>query len=736
MRKRWLGIFALCALAVLGIPAGAPHVEAAAPPPAPAADNFVVVQFASGVSAQAQRADGKGPSLEQQGFRQLPVPPGKTTAQFLSELKARPDVISAERDPVVQAAEIPDDPLYGRNQDAYLSQISAPAAWNLSTGNGKVVVAVLDSGLDTAHPDFAGRIWTNPNDAYSDGVDHDGNGCANDFNGCRFVTYTSFNRDACNYNSSAATGDIRDDSGTPQSPGAHGTFVSGIIGAAGNNGIGVSGVAWNIKLMPIKVLDCGSGLGHKPSGLMSDVAKGIDYARLMGANIINLSLSSYLPEDNTKQLRTAIQQAQDAGIIIVVAAGNITDASQPGPGYPGAYTEFPNLITVGASNQNNGNTWASFSTYGPALDFAAPGDRGIVSTLRSDLGAGLYASSDGGGTSYATPMVSGMFALMMSRNTRLSAADLIQIARDTATPAAPAPHGQNWAGAGIINIGAAVARVPMLLTGSALRDWKDVAAGTDIRATIDGNNCGATTTLASGAISIYTLRVKTAAEIPGCGQPGKTVQLSIAGATAQQTMIWGGRDVVLGKSMDINSVSPPPGAVVVQTLNGGWSNIANFDGPGTLPTAFSNLPAPWTAAYHWDTALSSLGTIPGAFERYLPGAPTYVNNWTQVQLYDTYWVNAPATNIASVNPNPQPGRVIPLNIGWNNFAYTGTSKEVKNALQEVAGKYTEVLQYDNASRTWLIHAPGQPRYLQDFNGLFKLKVYWIYMTQPGAITMS
>lgn len=735
MRLRWLGIFALCIVVSSGGAAAGRRAEAQAPP-TNTPDEYVIVQYASAVSAQGLRAGGASPSLEDQGFRAVPVPKGQTKAQYLASLKADPNILSASDDAKVYAADIPDDPYYLPYQAAYLSQIGLPAAWDLTTGSNQIIVAVLDSGIDLSHPDFAGRLWENPNDAFSDGIDHDNNGCINDRYGCRFINLTTQRANVCHYGDGYPTATPPPGSGAVQddAPNGHGTAVAGLIGAAGNNNLGVAGVAWNVRLMTVKVLDCGSDATGLPNGDIFNVAQGIDYARRMGARIINLSLSSSNPLSDTPAIRAAIQAAQNDGVIIVTAAGNYGDQPQPGPGYPGAYDNYPNLLTIGAADQNNGMQWAPFSSYGPALDFAAPGGTGMVSTGRS--GAGSYVTL-GKGTSYATPLVSGMFALMMSRNSRLAAADYIQIARDTATPAAPAPHGLNWAGSGIINVGAAVARVPMTISGTAMRDWKTVPAGTEVRATIDGNDCGATTTAAIGQNSPFTIRVRSNAEQPGCGAPGKIVQLSVAGAAAQPSIPWGAKNQNLGLiNRDVSSVSPPPGAVVVQTLNGSWSNIAEFEPGGSLPTALGSLPTPWTSVYHWNATAAAFDGGTGAFDHFLKNVPAYVNSWTSIQTYDTFWVDAPASNIASLNPNPQPGRVLALKKGWNNFVYTGTSSKVSDALAAIGGNYTEVLQYDNASRTWLVHIPGQPSYLQDFGGLFKLKVYWIYMTADGSITMN
>lgn len=737
MHKRWLGIVALC---LVGAVAGRSQAGIAAPA-APPPDEYVVVQFAGGADYQQLRAEGApSPTLEEQGFRQLAVPKGMTRDHYLAELRARPDIRSAEPDPDVYATSVPNDP-YFVNQASYLTQIGVPTAWDLATGSNTVVIATLDTGLDLAHPDFAGRLWENLADAGTDGIDRDGNGCVNDRYGCRFVDIDSANVAGCGYTSSAATGAVMDDHGKSATDlqHSHGTVVAGIAGAAGNNGVGVTGIAWNVKLMTVKVLDCGPG-PRGPHGYMSRVAQGLQYAVRMGANIINLSLASDSPNDDIAPMRAALQMAQDAGVIVVAAAGNHGPGDPVGVGYPAAYTEFSNLIAVAAADNKSGMTWATYSNYGPAVDFAAPAS-GIVSTARTDLGLGnpYVSTGDTGGTSVATPFVTGMFALMMSRNSRLGAATYIQIARDTATFAPPAPHGQPWAGSGIINVGAAVARVPMSINGSALRDWRDIAGGVEVKATIDGQECGKTATQLFLQQSRYDLRVKSDAELSGCGAPGKTVQLSIGGVSAQPAFTWGGQNQDLAfANRDISTVSPPPGAVVVQTLNGHWSNIAHLDPGGSLPGSVSGLPTPWSTIYKWDPAKLSLEKL-GAYARFVLDAPSYVNDYPTAQTYDAYWVNAPAANPASINPNPPPGRTITLQPGWNNFTYTGNSREVSDALSTIAGEYTEVLHYDNAGERWLAYTPGLSaagRFLNDFGGLFKLQVYWVYMTEPATLTMN
>lgn len=733
MRARWLALAAFVVAVGAGAAPGRLVVRAA--PEAP--QEYVVVQFDTGYSIERLGPDGLPPTLAELGYRPLAVPAGMTSAEFLAELRSRPDVVSAVADVSVSAASIPNDQLYS-NQASYLSQLNLPAAWDLATGSNQVIVAVLDSGLDVTHPEFAGRLWENPLDNGSDGIDRDGNGCVNDRYGCRIINFDKSRETRCGYKNSDHTGAISDDHGDASEIGSHGTLVSGVIGAAGNNGVGVTGVAWNVRLMTVKVLDCGTNVDGSPRGDMFNVAEGIQYAIRNGARIINLSLATTAGSQlgDIPFLRDMLQLAQNNGVIVVAAAGNHSvGAAEVGTGYPAAYTQFPSLIAVGASDNLNGNVWASYSNYGPAVDFAAPGNR-IVSTARSNLGLSNPYAEAFGGTSFSTPLVSGMFALMMSRNSRLSAAEYIQIARDTATPAAPAPHGQNWAGAGIINIGAAVARVPMLLSGAPLRDWRDVPPGTQIDVTVDGKVCGSTVADAFGRLSRYSVRVKTDAELTGCGLPGRTVQVFVGGAAAVPTFTWGGLNEDLGLvNRDVSAVSPPPGAVVVQTLNGSWSNIAQLEPTGQLPEAAASLPTPWNAIFKWDP-LKKLLDMPGAYRRFLRGAPSYASDLPTLAQYDAYWVDAPAQNPASLNPFPQPGRTIELHPGWNNFTYTGNARAVADALGTISGKYTQVLQFDNATSTWLSYLPGQPRYLNDFGGLFTLKVYWVLMTADATLTMN
>ena len=178
-------------------------------------------------------------------------------------LEEQPGVLSAVADAPVRATAGPNDLFYRGVQSPYLEPVGAPAGWDITTNAEAIVVAVLDTGIDLSHEDLAPNLWQNLNDADNDGVDDDNNGCIDDRYGCRFINLTPKRTRECGYDSSTPTGDVWDDHGSPDEPdglpyyGSHGTAVAGIIGARGNNSVGIAGVAWRVRLMTLKVLDCG-----------------------------------------------------------------------------------------------------------------------------------------------------------------------------------------------------------------------------------------------------------------------------------------------------------------------------------------------------------------------------------------------------------------------------------------------------------------------------------------------
>ena len=690
----------------------------------PAADQWVSVRIAGGLEGDA--------SLEARGYRQLPVPEGTTAAAYSAWLEQQPGILSASPDAIVSAAAGPND-IYYRAQQLYLDPIGAPVGWDITTDAEEIVVAVLDTGTDLRHRDLIRNLWQNPNDADNDGIDDDNNGCIDDRYGCRFLNLTPNRIRECGYTSGTPNGDVRDDHGSAETLGSHGTSVAGIIGARGNNHTGITGVAWRVRLMTLKVLDCGPG-GGTPIGEMSNVARAIDYARRMGADIINLSLASGPGDPNADipELRQAIEDALAEGLIIVAAAGN---HGARGVGFPAAYAQYPNVIGVGASDPSNNNTWADYSSYGGGVDVAAPGgvdEARVVSTVRSDLISNPYGHLPPA-TSYAAPIVTGLFALAMARNPGLSMEEYIAIVQESATPPAPAPHGGNWAGAGVINIRAALERVPMTLSGPVLQDWVRPPAGTPVLALVDGVECGATETETLNGAAYYSLRIAGENEIAGCGAVGREVEIRIGDLPAPELLPWGAANEAIAlEEFSLNGIELPPGVVVVQELGEGWSQAAYLRPTASLPEAASGFPADWTAVAVWDAHAGDGGAI----LLYYPEAPDQAQTLTELAQYDAFWVYSEGGAIAAPTPESLPLREVALAAGWNAVVYTGQPRSVADALADIDGLYDQVLRYDNATGLWSSYLPGSAPQLNDFGGLYPFRVYWIRMTAPGTLVME
>lgn len=258
------------------------------------------------------------------------------------------------------------------------SMIHAPEVWNTGyTGEG-VVVAVLDSGVDYTHPDLINNIWQNTTEIPNNGIDDDRNGFVDDLTGWDFVSLDN----------------------TPMDEKKHGTHVAGII-AGENNNIGVTGIAYDAKIMPIRILD------ENGTGSINNFVKGIHYAVDNGANIINISMATSQPDS---QLQDAIEYAEGKGVLVVMAAGN-NGASEPE--YPAKYAQ--NLgIAVGALALNGRIATASNRAGETPLNYLVAPGVNIYSTVPDNQYKKLS------GTSMATPFVAGVAALMLSANHSLT----------------------------------------------------------------------------------------------------------------------------------------------------------------------------------------------------------------------------------------------------------------------------------------------------------------------------
>ncbi|MHC4573778.1 MAG: S8 family serine peptidase [Planctomycetota bacterium] len=278
------------------------------------------------------------------------------------------------------------------------ADIDAPEAWDIGTGSQDIVVAVIDTGVDYTHVDLAANMWVNEAEYYgTPGVDDDGNGYVDDIYGY----------------------DFRNNDGDPMDDHFHGTHCAGTVGAVGNNGEGVAGVCWNVRIMAVKFLSSGG------SGTTEDAISSVEYTTLMGAN---LSSNSWGGGGYSQGLKDAIDAGGAAGMLFVAAAGNDNENTDEHPHYPSSY-DCESVISVMSTNHNDSKS--GFSNYGPvSVDLGAPGS----DILSCKLGGGYHYLS---GTSMATPHVAGASALVWSMNTMLSNSEVKDILLRTVDPILP-----------------------------------------------------------------------------------------------------------------------------------------------------------------------------------------------------------------------------------------------------------------------------------------------------------
>ena len=339
-------------------------------------------------SVLKKRGSRKKKAFSTFGWESWDPPPGVSEHAFASSLRSLPGIREVQLPARFRLCDtLPDDPDFSTWQWPLHSlthpdsDMDAPEAWDVTTGTARIVIAVMDTGIDFTHPDLEHNLWINPLEIPGNGTDDDGNGFADDTLGWDFPNNTNLPYDAI----------------------GHGSHVSGIIGASGNNREGICGVCWDVSILTVKVFE------DRETG-EELILSGFDY--ILGLeqkpHAINASWGGavYSPA-----LRDAIEKCGERGILVVASSGNDGIDTSEHPVYPAGF-KLPGLLSVAASDIDGRKK--NSSNYGPYVSVCAPGEN-IYSTLHSPF---LYGKMSG--TSMAAPHVTGAAALLLSKHPDLT----------------------------------------------------------------------------------------------------------------------------------------------------------------------------------------------------------------------------------------------------------------------------------------------------------------------------
>jgi subtilisin family serine protease len=407
----------------------------------------IIVKFKEGISQAGAQSLLLAEDLEildemdQLGIVLLSVAEGQEL-ETIEELKRNPLVEYAEPNYVVQISDPiatesdsnslpmalsspgdfpPDDPYLPWQWN--LSRINAFGAWDITTGSEKVIIALIDTGVDLDHPELKDKIWTNPGEIPGNGIDDDGNGFVDDVHGWDFVDWDS----------------------EPQDDHGHGTFVAGVATAETDNGILMAGVSWGVEIMAVKVLDrVGKGYVH-------DINGGIRYAADNGAEIIHVS--GYVRSDAySNAMQLPVNYAHSEGALVVAGSGDPDQEKTIPPDAYQYYAALDHVVSVAATDRDD-ERWGD-STYNEMVDVAAPG----ASVFSFFPGGDGYWSSTG----LAAAHVSGLAALIWSVNPYLTNDQVEDIIKSTAVDLGE-PGRDDYFGHGRIDAAAAVLATPHYL---------------------------------------------------------------------------------------------------------------------------------------------------------------------------------------------------------------------------------------------------------------------------------
>jgi subtilisin family serine protease len=439
------------------------------------------------------------------GLTVVKLPEGMSVADACIQFNQSANVLYAEPNYKYKLLAVPNDPMFpdiwgmdntgqtGGTEDA---DVDAPEAWDIQTGSPDIIIAVTDSGIDYTHPDLADNMWVNSAEMRgSPDVDDDGNGYVDDIYGYDFA--------------GAVARDADDDDSDPIDNHFHGTHVAGIIGAVGNNGMGVTGVCWNVKLMALKVF--ADDYNVEPEVFISEAVEAIGYAVDNGAKIINASWGGNF---HSQALYDAIRDAGNAGVLFVTAAGNdFGSDNDVNPVYPASFN-LDNIISVMSTDHDDQRS--DFSNYGEtSVDIAEPGTE-ILSTSPTTQNFAMLVFNVStnyetlSGTSLSAPYASGACALIWAEYPTLAHGTVKGILLKTVDPVLSSPR--LCLSGGRINLYSALTLIPSGKAGKVLNSKDDPSDPANLYSTIqdaiDAANDGDELIAEANALFLETIDFK------------------------------------------------------------------------------------------------------------------------------------------------------------------------------------------------------------------------------------
>jgi subtilisin family serine protease len=674
----------------------------------------------------------------------LKTPAGADLFRLIDRLRDEPYVEYAEPNYIRKKLSVtPNDPAFPEQWG--MAKVAMESAWGLSRGSGEVIVAVLDTGVDYTHPDLMANMWKNTGEIPDNGIDDDGNGKIDDYHGWNFAQQFSY-PDYCT-NPEKPCNDPRDTDG-------HGTHVSGVIGAVGMNGIGVAGINWSVRIMPLKFLD--------PSGgTVAEEVAAIEYALAFGARVLNASYGDW---QYSQTEYDAIQAAGTEGMLVIAAAGN-NGRNLDGSGlktYP-AYYNLANIIAVAATKSDD--SLASFSNYGAtSVDLGAPGVD-ILSTIPVD-------KSDTPGAKVTVPSLSKTYsAYGIEFAGQTGSEGTTGILYNCGYGESPVDFPPGVSGnVALIRRGSSV--------GTAITFQEKVINAQDagaIAAIIYNNQSGlyeGTLDTPGTWIPAVSVSEQTGLSLINAGTPTVTVVnypyngSDYSGTSMATPFVTGTVAILLSvkpdatyqelKNVVLATVDYVP-ALSGKVVSGGRLNVyrALLEIRRTLPQvqisqgwnfiSFPRLPVDPTV----ETVLSptgvtrtrviwAFGALTQRWARWMP-EDGHANTITVFEFGKGYWIYADeAFSIDMSGWSQPPSASVLLQNGWNLTGYLGTDgADAASRLQGLTGYWLALWNW--SAGTWsLKDDPGTipPPPVQLLNSMAKTKAYWIRIHGAGSGGMN